>query len=64
MIPESIKSLFARTPVKKVVADELHQARLDLLNALAQSEYWTGRVKTLQRTVVRLEAYKVAEQPQ
>lgn len=54
MIPESLLSMFRRTPIEKVVDDSLHQARLDLLGAQAQAEYWQGRVRTLKVTVARL----------
>lgn len=58
MIPNSIKELFVRTPVQKVIADDLHQARLDLLEAQSNSEHWAGKVLSLERTVRRLETYK------
>lgn len=58
MIPESIRSLFRKTPVEKVVDDELHQARLDLLNAQANAEHWNGAVTTLKRRVARLQGHE------
>lgn len=60
MIPETIRSLFRRTPVEKAVTDNLHQARLDLLSAQDQAEYWTGMVKVLKTRVTRLEGTDTA----
>ena len=37
-----------------VAAEQLHEARLDLLNAQKELEYWAGWVPTLQKRVQRL----------
>lgn len=63
MIPESIASLFRKTPVEKKVSEDLHQARLDLLSAQEQAEYWGGMVRVLKTKVNRLEGHDAPAAP-
>lgn len=58
-----MKNPFSRRAIKEVVADELHQAQLDLLEAQHAAEHYVAEAQMLRGRVERLQQALRKEAP-